>query len=47
MASKGHYTKPPEWWKHLRWTKRMFWKAERKAGKHDGTQRAHEESSNG
>jgi hypothetical protein len=22
----------PEWWKHLRWAKRIFWKKERKAG---------------
>ena len=38
MASikAGQITKPPAhsaWWKHLRWTKRMFWKAERKAAK--------------
>lgn len=33
MASKGTYTKPPEWWVHLRKEKRTFWKAERKAAK--------------
>jgi len=35
MASvrKGLLTAPHEWWKHLRWTKRVFWKAERKAAK--------------
>jgi hypothetical protein len=35
MASikKGILTAPPEWWKHLRWVKRVFWKRERKATK--------------
>jgi len=30
MASKSKLTKPPEWWKHLRWTKRIFWSKERR-----------------
>jgi hypothetical protein len=30
---KGLLTAPREYWKHLRWTKRPFWKAERKAAK--------------
>jgi hypothetical protein len=30
---KGLLTPPHEWSKHLRWIKRMFWKAERKAAK--------------
>ena len=30
---KGQLTPPKEWWKHLRWLKRVFWKAERKAAK--------------
>jgi hypothetical protein len=34
-VKKGQLTAPPEWWKHLRWTKRVFWKAERKAGKEE------------
>ncbi len=35
MASvkKGQLTATKEWAKHLRWWKRMFWKAERKAAK--------------
>jgi hypothetical protein len=35
MASvkKGNLTRSGEWWKHLRWTKRGFWKGERQAGK--------------
>ena len=35
MASvkKGTLTAPGEWWKHLRWIKRVYWKGERKAGK--------------
>ena len=33
MASvkKGQLTPPPQWWKHLKEFKRVFWKAERKA----------------
>lgn len=33
MASvkKGTLTAPPQWWKHLKDYKRVFWKAERKA----------------
>jgi hypothetical protein len=34
-VKKGQLTAPPEWWKHLRWTKRPFWKAERQAGKEE------------
>ena len=30
-VKKGILTSSPEWWKHLRWTKRLFWKRERKA----------------
>lgn len=33
MAHKGRYTASPEWWKHLKWTKRIFSKAERAAAK--------------
>jgi hypothetical protein len=32
-VKKGQLTASPEWWKHLRWTKRIFWKSERQAGK--------------
>lgn len=37
MASvkKGVLVKSPEWWKHLRWCKRVFWKRQRKAEKAD------------
>lgn len=35
MASKGKFTRAPQWWKHLRKYKRTFWKSERKAAKHD------------
>lgn len=31
-VKKGLLTKSPEWWKHLRRMKRLFWKRERKAG---------------
>jgi hypothetical protein len=30
---KGQLTPSPEWWKHLRWMKRAFWKRERQAEK--------------
>lgn len=28
---KGYLVESPEWWKHLRWCKRVFWKRHRKA----------------
>ena len=28
---KGILTGSPEWWKHLKWIKRVFWKKRRKA----------------
>jgi hypothetical protein len=32
-VKKGNLTAPPQWWKHLKWCKRTFWKAERQAHK--------------
>lgn len=32
-VKKGMLTKAGEWWKHLRSTKRAFWKGERRAAK--------------
>ena len=32
-VKKGLLTASPEWWKHLRETKRLFWKGERRAVK--------------
>ena len=32
-VKKGQLLPAPEWWKHLRKMKRVFWKAERKAAK--------------
>jgi hypothetical protein len=32
-VKKGLLTKSPEWWRHLREMKRVFWKAERRAAK--------------
>lgn len=29
MASKSKLTRPPQWWRHLRDWKRVFWKKER------------------
>lgn len=30
-VKKGNLAAPPQWWKHLREWKRVFWKRERKA----------------
>lgn len=46
MAKKGQYTLPPEWWKHLKWNKKRFWKAERKAAKLDAKTTTKEEDAN-
>ena len=37
MANKkqGNLTAPPQWWKHLRDWKKVFWKTERQAQKKD------------
>lgn len=32
-VKKGMLTTTGKWWKHLRWTKRVFWKGERQAAK--------------
>jgi hypothetical protein len=32
-VKKGMLTASGRWWKHLRWTKRFFWKAERQAAR--------------
>lgn len=32
---KGLLTKPPQWWKHLRSWKKVFWGRERKNAKRD------------
>jgi len=32
---KGILTSSPEWWKHLKWVKRPFWKGERQAVRRD------------
>ncbi len=34
-VKKGTLTHAGEWWKHLRWTKRVFWKKERQAAKRE------------
>ena len=35
MASKGRYAKPPQWWKHLKDYKQVFWSQEREGAKKD------------
>ena len=32
-VKKGQLTPPPQWWRHLRDWKRVFWKRERRAAK--------------
>ena len=32
-VKKGILVPAGEWWKHLRWTKRSFWKRQRRAEK--------------
>jgi hypothetical protein len=32
-VKKGQLARATEWWRHLRWTKRAFWKRERQAGR--------------
>jgi hypothetical protein len=41
-VKKGMLTVAGEWWKHLRGTKRAFWKGERRAAKKDLAKRSQE-----
>jgi len=34
-VKKGNLTSAPQWWRHLRGWKRVFWKSERKAQQRD------------
>jgi hypothetical protein len=43
-VKKGSLTSASEWWKHLRWTKRAFWKGERQAGKREAKEQVSGES---
>jgi len=36
---KGQITSSPQWWKHLRDWKRVFWKAERRAARKHAVER--------
>lgn len=38
---KGLLTTSGEWWKHLRWMRRYFWKKERKAAKREMRRESH------
>jgi len=42
-VKKGNLTSARQWWKHLRWTKRAFWKAERQAAKAEARQQKTED----
>ena len=39
-VKKGLLTPAGEWWKHLRWTKRAFWKGERQAASREAKKEA-------
>jgi hypothetical protein len=39
---KGLTTPPPQWWKHLRDWKRVFWKKERKRAQRAARKDTHE-----
>ncbi len=39
-VKKGNLAKPPQWWKHLRDWKRLFWKRERQAQNNAAKQEA-------
>lgn len=41
-VKKGLLTPAPQWWRHLRDWKRVFWKKERKAAQRDATKRLRE-----
>lgn len=41
-VKKGNLTGAPQWWKHLKEYKRVFWKAERLAQKADIQKRMYE-----
>ncbi len=43
-VKQGQTVPSPEWWKHLRWRKRAFLKAQRKADKRDVPSRAAEDN---
>ena len=38
-VKQGNLTRPPQWWKHSKDWKRVFWKAERKAQQRDVKER--------
>ena len=41
-VKRGVLTSAGEWWKHLRWKKREFWKAERQAEKDEAAEQLDE-----
>lgn len=41
-VKKGLTVSAPEWWKHLKWCKRVFWKKQRKAFARDNQERVKE-----
>lgn len=40
---KGHTVSAPQWWKHLRDWKRLFWKRQRRAHERDARKEARDE----
>jgi hypothetical protein len=41
-VKKGTLTPASEWWKHLRWSKPLFWKVERRNAKEAAAKDANE-----
>jgi len=38
-VKKGQLIPPPQWWKHLKYAKRIFWKSHRQAEKKETSQK--------
>ena len=43
-VKQGNLTAPPQWWKHLKDWKRVFWKSERQAQNHNIKKGEHNEA---
>ncbi len=41
-VKKGHLVRAPEWWKHLKWQARKFWKRHRQAEKKEAKRQVRE-----
>jgi hypothetical protein len=41
-VKKGTLARPPQWWKHLKWNKKILWSKERQLQKKDIRKRVDE-----